>query len=266
MAPLLSAAFASNANVPREVFGAALVLCRVSAAVAVMPALGDSTMPMQVRAAVAVVLTWVVTPLVLAHVPELPRTGTETVVMVVFEIATGLFLGWTAQIAALALPIAAQIISVVTGLTSVINPDPELGAQASSLGRIFNLAVPVALFSTGLFALPLEALVGSYRIVGFGGHLAVPDTVHAALTVVAASFALSLRLAAPFLAAGMLWHVTIGLISRFVPTMQTQAVVIPGQICGGLILLAIFGASIMFGWENGFRQVFAASLGMRDGG
>ena len=251
---------------PREVFGAALVLCRVSAAVSVMPALGDSTIPMQVKVAVAVLLTWVVTPLVFAHVPDLPRTGTETLVMVVFEIATGLFLGWTAQIAALALPIAAQIISVVTGLTSVINPDPELGAQASALGRVFSLAIPVALLSTGLFALPLEALVGSYRIVGFGGHFAVPDTMRAALAVVASSFALSLRLAAPFLAAGMLWHVTMGLIGRFVPTMQTQAVVLPGQIGGGLVLLAIFGASIMFGWESGFRQTFVASLGMPDGG
>jgi flagellar biosynthesis protein FliR len=261
--PLLTA---THGDVPREVFGAVLVLCRVSAAVATMPALGDSTMPMTIRASVAIVLTAVVIPLVFAHVPALPRTGTETVVMVVFEVATGLFLGWTAQIAALALPVAAQIISVVTGLTSVINPDPELGAQTSALGRIFNLAVPVALFSTGLFALPLQALVGSYRIVGFGGHLAIPDTMHAALTVVAASFALSLRLAAPFLAAGMLWHVTVGLVGRFVPTMGAQAVVAPGQIIGGLVLLAIFGASIMFGWESGFRQIYAASLGMTDGG
>ncbi len=263
MDPLLSA---THGDVPREVFAALLVLCRISAAISVMPALGEDTMPMTVRAAVAVVLTWVVVPLVLARAPALPGSGAETVVMVVFEIGTGLFLGWTARIAALALPIAAQIISVVTGLTSVINPDPELGAQASALGRIFNLAVPVALLSSGLFALPLYALVGSYNIVGFGGHFAVPDTMHAAVAVVTASFALSLRLAAPFLAAGMLWHVTIGLIGRFVPTMQAQAVVIPGQILGGLVLLAIFGASIMYGWETGFRETFAASLGMPDGG
>ena len=255
-----------HGNMPREAFAALLVLCRISAAVSVMPALGEDTMPATVRAGVAVMLTWVVTPLVLAAAPPLPRSGVETVVMVVFEVGTGLFLGWTARIAALALPVAAQIISVATGLTSVINPDPELGAQASVLGRLFSLAVPVALLTSGLFALPLEALVGSYRIVGFGGHLAIPDTMQAVLTVITASFALSLRLSAPFLAAGMLWHVTIGLIGRFVPTLQAQAAVMPGQILGGLVLLAIFGASMMFGWEAGFREIFSGSLGMRPGG
>ena len=256
----------THGSVPREAFAALLVLCRISAAVSVMPAFGEDTMPITVRAAVAVMLSWVVTPLVLAAAPPLPRSGVETVIMVVFEVGTGLFLGWTARIAALALPIAAQIISVVTGLTSVINPDPELGAQSGALARLFNLAVPAALLSSGLFALPLDALVGSYRIVGFGGHLAVPDTIRAAITVVTASFALALRLSAPFLAAGMLWHVTVGLIGRFVPTLQAQAVVIPGQILGGLVLLAIFGASLMFGWEAGFREIFSGSLGMRPGG
>ena len=268
MDPLLAAfpTGAAHGDIPREVFGAMLVLCRISAAISVMPALGEDTMPMTVRAAIAIVLTWVVAPLVLPGAPHLPSTGVETVVMVVFEIGTGLFLGWTARIAALALPIAAQIISVVTGLTSVINPDPELGAQSSALGHLFNLVVPVALFTTGLYALPLYALVGSYHVVGFGGHFAVPDTMRAALAVITASFALSLRLAAPFLAAGMLWHVTVGLIGRFVPSMQAQAAVIPGQILGGLVLLAIFGASVMYGWETGFRETFATSLGMPDGG
>ena len=263
MDPFLSAV---HGDIPREAFAAMLVLSRISAAVSVMPALGESTMPMTVRAAVAVMLTWVVTPLVLAAAPPLPRSGVETVVMVVFEVGTGLFLGWTARIAALALPIAAEIISVVTGLTSVINPDPELGAQSGALGRLFNLAVPVALLSTGLFALPLDALVSSYRLVGFGGHLLVPDTLHAALAVVSASFALALRLSAPFLAAGMLWHVTIGLVGRFVPTLQAQAAVLPGQILGGLVLLAIFAASLVGGWEAGFREIFSGALGMQTGG
>lgn len=256
----LSAPF--RGDIPREAFAAALVLCRVGAAVAVLPGLGEASLPMTVRAAVAVVLTWLVVPLVLAAAPPLPADTASMGMMTLAEIGTGLFLGWLARFAALALPVAGQLVSIVTGLTSVLQPDPELGAQSSALARLFMMAVPVGLLSSGLYAMPLEALVGSYRILGFGAHFTAPDTMSAILAAVASSFALAMRLAAPFLVAGTLWMVALGLVSRFVPSLQASNALVPGQILGGLLLLGLLAGAVVFGWESGFRTAFPASLGI----
>ena len=43
----------THADVPREAFAAALVLCRISAAVSVLPALGEASLPMTVRASIS---------------------------------------------------------------------------------------------------------------------------------------------------------------------------------------------------------------------
>lgn len=251
-----------HGDIPREAFAAALVLCRVAASVAVLPGLGEASLPMTVRAAVAVVLTWLVVPLVLASAPALPPDAATMATMTIGEIGSGLFLGWLARFAALVLPIAGQLVSIVTGLTSVLQPDPELGAQSSALAKLFMMAVPVALLSSGLYAMPVEALVGSYRILGFGAHFAASDTMTAILGAVASSFALAVRLATPFLVAGTLWMVALGLVSRFVPSLQASNALVPGQILGGLLLLGLLASAVVFGWESGFRSSFLASLGV----
>ena len=53
-----------------------------------------------------------------------------------------------------------------------------------------------------------------------------------------------MRLASPFVLASIVWHVAIGLIARMVPRLQVYFVSLPGQIVGGLLLLAsVFAAS-----------------------
>jgi flagellar biosynthetic protein FliR len=133
-----------------------------------------------------------------------------------------------------------------------------LGAQSSALGRMFSLAAPVVILSSGLYALPLTALAGSYHVFPAGGVLAPGDLAETALRAVADSFGLALRLASPFLLISLVWQSGLGLLSRLVPHIQLYFAAMPAQLLGGLLLLALLGGGIVAAWSSAAQDAFSA--------
>ena len=119
----------------------------------------------------------------------------------------------------------------------------------------------MALFASGLYALPLAALAGSYRLIAPGTLLPVADSAPGAVAAVGEAFALALRLAAPFIVAGLLWQCALGLLARLVPNLQVFAASLPGQILLGLVLLALLAAGMVAAWQDQLRTAFGAAAG-----
>ncbi len=177
--------------------------------------------------------------------------------MIAAEVITGLWLGWLARLLALALPIAGQFISYMLGVANVLQPDPELGGEATPIARLFAIVAPVAILVTGLYRLPLAALAGSYRLIPAGTLLPAADSAETAVRAVAAAFTLAVRLASPFLLVAIVWHVAIGLLARLVPRLQVYFVAMPGQILGGIVLLAVLATSLLSAWQAAVQSGFA---------
>ena len=236
------------AALPDWAFGFAIVLARVSAAVMVLPGLGESEVPAVVKAGLAIGITALILPGVAPLIPPATEAPLRVLAMVCGELLCGLLLGWLARLMALALPIAGQIAAVQIGLSSVLQPDPELGAQTSGTSRLLALAGPVLILSTGLYALPLGALSGSYRLFPPGTLLPVGDAAQSVAQATAACFALSLRLAAPLVIAGLIWQVMLALLARLVPSLQVYSLAMPGQVLGGLLVFGLVLKQILDVW------------------
>ena len=243
---------------PGWAFGFVLVLCRCSAAAMLLPGVGEAETPVVVRAGFAVVLVMLVLPGV-GPVP--PAEAWTCAAMVAAELMCGATLGWLARCVVLALPMAGQLISFMTGLSSVLSPDPALG-QSSGIMRLFSIAAPVIVLKTGLWALPVAALLGSYDVVGPGHLLPTNDSAAAVLGAVAEAFGLALRLAAPFVIASVVWQLALGLLARLVPQLQVYFAAMPGQIVGGLALLALLSAGIIEAWLEAARESLNALPGL----
>jgi flagellar biosynthetic protein FliR len=91
--------------------------------------------------------------------------------------------------------------------------------------------------------------------------LPAADTTETAVRAAAATFALAIRLASPFLLVAIVWHVAIGLLARLVPRLQVYFVVMPGQILGGILMLAVLATSLLTAWELALRSGFAGLPG-----
>jgi flagellar biosynthetic protein FliR len=228
----------------------ALTLARVGGAMALLPALGESAAPAIVRIGLALGITILLLPDLQPMTPLVPESGLQMALIVGGEVVTGLWFGWVARMIALALPIGAQLIAYLMGLSSVLQPDAELGSQSTALGKLFEMAAPMLILTTGLYVLPLKALDGLFRLIPPGHMLPAGDSAEVALHAVGTAFGLALQLASPFVVADIAWHIAIGQIARAGSRMQIYFVSMPGQILGGLALLMLTGGAIIVAWRD----------------
>lgn len=240
---------------PGWAFAFVLVLSRVSAVVLLLPGIGESEPPAMLRAGLTLGMTLLLLPVVAPLVPAAPGDIWRDLLMVGAELLAGGLLGWLARLLVLALPMAGNIISYMIGLSSVLQPDPQLG-QTTVLAKALGLGSTVLVLSTGLYALPIAALAGSYRLIAPGHLLPMADTTQAVVAAVAESFGLAMQLAAPLVFAGTLWQLALALCARLVPNLQIYVAAVPGQIAGGLLLLSLLLAGIVGAWGEAVRAGF----------
>jgi flagellar biosynthetic protein FliR len=244
------------AALPGWAFALLLVLARIGGAISVLPGLGEADLPRMVRVGLALGVTALLLPTIAPSVPPAPEATAQAGLMVAAEVITGLWLGWLARMVVLALPIGGQFISYMLGLSNVLQPDPELGGQATPIARMFSLAAPLTLLVTGLYAVPLAALAGSYQLIPPGALLPAADSTATAVAAVGAAFKLALRIASPFILVSIVWHVATGLLARLVPRLQVYFIAMPAQIVGGIVLLMVLMSGLLAAWEMGVRAGF----------
>lgn len=250
------------ATLPAWAFGFVLVMARVGGAMTLLPGLGEVDPPAMVRVGLALGVTALLLPGIEPSIPPFPQASMQAGCMIGAEVITGVWLGWLARMLVMALPIAGQFIAYMLGVANVLQPDPELGGQATPIAQLFSRAVPVVILVSGLYAMPLAALAGSYRLVAAGTLLPAPDATQTAVAAVVKAFALAVQLASPFLLASIVWHVATGLLARLVPRLQVYFVAMPGQILGGIALLAALTTALLAAWEASIRSGFATLPGL----
>lgn len=249
------------AALPGLAFAFALVLCRTSAAVMLLPGLGEVEPPPMIRAGLALALTLLLLPAVAPLVPTAPP-GWSGAGMIGAELLAGAALGWLARLPSLALSMAGAVMSFMMGLSSVVQPDPALGGQSSAVARLLGVMAPVLVLSTGLYALPLSALAGSYQVLPPGTLMPAGPLAESVQEAVSATFGLSIRLAAPFLLAGVLVQAGLGLLARLVPQLQVYTVATPGTILGGFVLLGLLAAPLLTAWSEAVSAAWSALPGL----
>lgn len=188
-------------------------------------------------------------------VPDLLR-------LVLAETAIGLWLGLLARLLALALAQAGQVAAMMIGLASPLQTDPMLGAASTAPGRMFGLLGAVLVLGSGLYAVPLRALVESYAMLPPGQGLPLGAGAESVAQAVADSLALALRLSAPLVLASMIGQFALGLLARLAPQVQIYAVAVPGQILVGMLLLALLLPALLTSYGSALRDGFLRLPGL----
>ncbi len=250
------------AALPGWAFAFALVLSRTGMAVMLLPGLGEAEPPPTVRAGLTLAITVLLLPAVAPSVPAVPEVGLGGAAMVATELLVGGLLGWMARLPALALGMAGAVVSYMLGLSSVVQQDPALGGQSAAMSRLFGLVAPVVILSTGLYALPLTALAGSYQLMPPGSVLPAGPLAESITGALVACFGLALRLSAPFLLAGLVFQVALGLLARLVPQLQVYTAATPGQILGGIVLLGVLASHILGAWTEAVHTAWSGLPGL----
>ena len=239
----------------------ALVLARVGAMIALLPGIGETVAPATARIGIAASITLLLVPVLPNEYLSPDTGGWGALSMFVAEVFTGLWFGWLVRLMVLALPIAGQMIAYLVGLSSVLQPDAELGSQASVFGKLFSLAAPLLVLTSGLYTLPLRAMAGLFVLVPIGHVFPGADSLKVAVDYVAAVFELAAQVSSPFVVVAVVWQFAMGQVARMSARMQIYFISMPGQILAGFAILMLTIDAILAAWRNAAGLLMAALPG-----
>lgn len=249
-------------DLPVAGFGFMLMLCRVGTAMLTGPGLGEVDIPPTVRAALAAVVAAMAYPAMAVPLPAIPADAPSLATMLTVEIVVGAWLGFMARLLTMALAMSGAVISLMIGLSSVLQIDPSVGGQVTALQRMLGLACIASLFASGLYILPVQAILGTYDIIPPGGPLDAAGAADLVTRAASDGFGLAVRLAAPSIVACLVWQAAMGFVSRLVPGIQVNAVSAPAQILGGLALTAAAAALMIDAWSDSVRHSLSLLPGL----
>jgi flagellar biosynthetic protein FliR len=222
-----------------------LVFARVGAMVMVLPALGESNIPVRIKLAIALLLTLIILPLHRAAYTIDTQSITPLLIMMLHEIIVGVVLGATAQVAMSALQVAGSIIAQQLGLGFVTAVDPTQGQQGVVIGNFLTLLGVTLLFATDSHHLVIAALNDSYSIFSPNDVVPTGDVAALATRAFVAAFKIGMQLSAPFLVFGLVFNIGLGVLARLMPQMQVYFVGVPLSILAGFLIFSAVLAAMM---------------------
>ena len=245
---------------PGTLYAFFLVFARLGAVIMLLPGFGEAYVSPRVRLLFALLLSVVVMPLVVQHLPKIPDQPLLLGVHFIIEIIIGVFIGISVRFVVSALQMAGTVLAYQSSLANAFVFDPA-SAQQSALSSAFLSTTGVLLiFVTSLHHLMLAGIVDSYQVFEVGRSLPVSDMAETAARLLGRSFVLAMQIAAPFVVVGLLFSLGVGLVNRLIPQVQVFFIAMPMQIAGGflVLLLSVTGAMMWFlaAFEKEVRSLF----------
>jgi flagellar biosynthetic protein FliR len=230
----------------------ALVLFRLGGIFFFAPVLGSAILPARVKVFLALGLSFCVYPVLLS--PGSPSAAVVEQMLasapasggislwglagaVASELLIGMALGFGANLPLVGMQLAGHISDQQMGLgiAGVFNPD--MAEESGVMGQFFFLLATTIFLTAGGHRVLLTTLVGSFQHIPIGGFVAGGSLVSMLLGLLAASFELALRIAAPLLCLVFLETVAMGFLARTVPQMNIMSI--------GFALRILIGSAVL---------------------
>jgi flagellar biosynthesis protein FliR len=221
-----------------------LVLSRVSAVVMTAPVTGAHSIPMRIRAMLALALALLVTPLVRSADFSTPTSLAQMGLLVANEVFVGIALGFGVKILFSALQLAGQMIAQTGGMQMANFADPNSGAQISVFSQMFDTVLVIVFVLMNGPSMILAAMIETFQTMPAGeAHMSL-DVAPLLSLLAGETFSMAVRAGAPSVIAILVAILMTGLISRTLPQLNLLQI---GFSINILILLFALAISLSGG-------------------
>ncbi len=214
-----------------------LIFARIGAFVAIAPVIGHSAVPLHVKIAISLFVSYLMYPLLL-------RTGIETDMAfglffftIIQEMTLGLLIGFVSMLIFAGAQYAGSIISFNMGLYFANMFDPESSQQIPILSSFMYLFSMLIFIVVNGHHVTIQALQVSYVSIPIGEFAFSISMLERFITAGSTIFVVAVMLSAPILVALFLVNVGFGLLARVVPRMNVFIVSFPLKIGLGIMIL-----------------------------
>jgi flagellar biosynthetic protein FliR len=217
-----------------------LVFLRVGAIIITIPVISDTSVPLRIKAALTILISLIIFPLVLPKIPELAN---YQVLILMYrmagEVMIGVIIGFSARFVFAGIQMAGEMIGFQMGLSMANVIDPMTNQQVSTIAELQYLMAMLVFLIVDAHHIFFSAIIQSYSIVSpltfhFSGQL-----MQSIFEFSQEMFVIAVKLGAPLMAVMLFTNVGLGIIARTVPQMNIFIVGFPLQIAVGLIFLGL---------------------------
>lgn len=238
---------------PAEIFAFLLVFSRIGTAMMIMPAIGEVFVNPRARLSIALAVSLIVMPLVADILPAMPASPWVLLMVVGGEMLIGAFIGFTGRVLMAALAVAGMIIAYQSSLANAFVFNPVAAEQGALAGAFLTVTALALIFVTNMHHLLISGVIESYRLFTPGAMPPVGDFSEAVARLMSESFLMAMQISAPFLVAGLLFTIGVGLLNRLMPQVQMFFVAMPLQIAMGASMLVLMTSGVLLWFLDHFE-------------
>ena len=219
--------------------GLFLASLRIGAFLIASPFFGGSSVPLQVRIIMAVLLGVAVVTTV--EVPDWQAfAGLNGFQVILTELAIGISSGLILTIWFSAALLAGEKIASSAGLGFAAQIDPDSGGQTPVVSKTFSLFLTVIFLSWNGHLLVLRAVADSYTYLPVGAMPAFPVLIQSGIAAAGSMFLAATIIMLPLTAFLMAINLVIGVITRSAPQLNLFSFGFPISMIGIFVLLYLW--------------------------
>ena len=238
-----------------------LVTVRVAGIFLVAPVFASGEIPARLKAFMSIVMALAVVARMRAPA-ALPGHWLELLIVLAREAAVGATIGYAARVLLAGVELGAVHIGqqMGIGLADVLDPNAQ---DTSGVTRraMWMLAVVIFLAVGGHRAM-IAGLLNSFDVIPPAGFAPGQAVLNRVVAILAASFLLALKVAAPVLTALLGATVALGFLQKTMPQCNLLSIGLPVRALLGLLVLAMALAAMAYPIQAGCEALRGQLLGL----
>jgi flagellar biosynthetic protein FliR len=223
-----------------KLLGFVLVLTRLSAFFLVAPVFSWKVVPARFKVALVLLIAVFFSTMLPSPAAGEEIVSLKAILMICSEATYGFALGLIAVLIFSAVKVTGRIVERQMGLAMAETLDPLSGDRSQPLGLLIEMIFILLFLSANGHHLFILIISRSYENFPSGSIPSIPMLLEGIVRAGTTMLIVSLRLAAPMLAAFLLLLAILGVFARIMPDMNILFLSMPLRVGMGLLMMGIF--------------------------
>ncbi len=234
-----------------------LVFTRISGIFVISPFFGSLSVPLRIKAGLAIFMALLIFPVVNHTLPSLSGNLGEYYSLVISEVAIGIIIGFLCTIIMSTFQVSGEFYSVQMGFGFVNTVDPLSQVEQPIIGQLIGLFAMLIFLVAGGHHLMITAVFNSYEAVPIFSLKASNLVFDKTVAVFCGMFLTALKIAMPIMGVLFLVTLAMGLMAKVAPAMNIMALGWAITIVAGIVILILVMPLIGQAAQNIFTCVFS---------
>lgn len=228
---------------------------RIGSMLLATPVFNSRQLPVKIRLALALLLTWIIVP-TLPTQPPVDVLSHDGFIILLQQVLIGVFMGFVLQMVFGALVLGGQVVAYSMGLGFASMVDPQNGVQVPVLAQFYLILATLLFLTVNGHLLMIQLVADSFQSLPVAVDGISRNGVHELVAWGSRLFAGGLLIALPIMGAMLMVNMGMGVVMRAAPQLNIFSVGFPITMLMGFALIWLTLPKVMNVFNNLLEEAY----------